>query len=567
MWDGDRRGAIALTLALIVLVLVLAALADRIVHDGKVLPGVSAGGVDLSGKTEHQAQGALEAKVARLMRRPITVRAGGRQLGVQPSVIGLKVDVPATVRAARRAGRSGNVINQVFGTVTRRTSGEQVPLVVSVDNDAFQGALDGWVTITGHGLVDGGLRFRGATVTEVMPKNGTGISRAEASKQLMSAIRDGSNNAGTLHIGATRPPIDAGDVSRAASRARAILAHPVVLTVNARPIILAPALLGASLRTQIVGSRLVVTTDPAALRIAFGPALAAVETPPQDASFDVNGSSVSVIPAVTGHQVDMAAVGAQITAGRHAIIAALQSTQPIRTTAWAQGLHINQLVGSFTTYHHCCEPRVTNIHRAADVINGTIIPPGGIFSLNNALGPRTAAKGYVPAPAIGADLEDEDTLGGGVSQLSTTLYNAVFFGCYQDTTHTVHAVYISRYPMGREATLNYPSIDNRFRNDSHAGILIRTYYSGTSITVSLFGNGEGRTCHAEGPNILKTIPSPVVYVTNVSLPPGSQQTVSSGQEGYIVENFRIIDTPGLPEKRERYVEHYAATPTKIERGP
>jgi vancomycin resistance protein YoaR len=567
MWERDRGGAIVLTLALVVLALVVVALADRIVNDGKVLPGVSAGGVDLSGKTEQQARAALDAKVAELMQHPITMRAGGRELGVEPSVIGLKVDVAATVRAARRAGRKGNVVDQVFGTITRRTGGEQVPLVISVDNNAFQGALDGWVTTTGHGLVDGGLRFHGATVTEVMPKHGTGISRSGASQQVLSAIRAGRHDAGTLHVGPTRPPIDAEDVSRAASQARAILARPVVMTVNGRPITLPPPLLGAALRTQIIGSRLVVKTDPAALRIAFGPALAAVELAPKDATFDVNGSSVSVVPAVTGRQVDMAAVGAQIANGQHAITTTLQSAQPLRTTAWAQSLHINQLVGTFTTYHKCCEPRVTNIHRAADVINGTIVLPGGIFSLNNALGPRTAAKGYVPAPAIGADLEDEDTLGGGVSQLSTTLYNAVFFGCYQDVTHTVHAVYISRYPMGREATLNYPSIDNRFRNDSHSGILIRTFYSGTSITVSLFGNTEGRTCHAEGPHILKTIPSPVVYAKNASLPPGSQQTVLSGQEGYIVENFRIIDTPGQPEKRERYVEHYAATPTKIERGP
>ena len=73
------------------------------------------------------------------------------------------------------------------------------------------------------------------------------------------------------------------------------------------------------------------------------------------------------------------------------------------------------------------------------------------------------------APRIGADLEYEDSVGGGVSQVSTTLFNATFFGCYQDVTHTVHALYISRYPMGREATLNYPSIDNKFRNDSALG--------------------------------------------------------------------------------------------------
>ena len=112
---------------------------------------------------------------------------------------------------------------------------------------------------------------------------------------------------------------------------------------------------------------------------------------------------------------------------------------------------------------------MTNIHRGADVINGTIVGPGDTFSLNAALGPRTLEKGYVAAPQIGADLSYEDAVGGGVSQLSTTLYNATFFGCYKDVTHSVHSLYISRYPMGREATLNYPGIDNQFQNDSASG--------------------------------------------------------------------------------------------------
>ncbi len=170
------------------------------------------------------------------------------------------------------------------------------------------------------------------------------------------------------------------------------------------------------------------------------------------------------------------------------------------------------------------------------------------------------------APQIAGDLSYEDSVGGGVSQVSTTLYNASFFGCYQDVTHTVHSLYISRYPMGREATLNYPSIDNQFRNDSSSGVLIRAYAGSSSITIALYGNKGGRTCHAEGPHILETIPSVPQYVDDPTLPAGSQKTIETGHTGYVVENFRIISSPGVPDKRERYVERYSATPTKIARG-
>src|SRR4029079_8162873 len=133
-----------------------------------------------------------------------------------------------------------------------------------------------------------------------------------------------------------------------------------------------------------------------------------------------------------------------------------------------------------------------------------VVLPGQTFSLNEALGPRTAAKGYVPAPAIGEDLGLVEDVGGGVSQVSTTLFNATYFGGYEDVTHEVHAIYISRYPKGREATLNYPSIDNEFRNDTAAGVLIRSSYTDTSLTVSFYGSKAGRTVRSEGPNTLET---------------------------------------------------------------
>jgi vancomycin resistance protein YoaR len=153
-----------------------------------------------------------------------------------------------------------------------------------------------------------------------------------------------------------------------------------------------------------------------------------------------------------------------------------------------------------------------------------------------------------------------------VSQLSTTLYNASFFGCYQDVTHTVHALYISRYPMGREATLNYPSIDNKFRNDTDAGVLIRAYYSNSSITVALYGSKAGRTCRAEGPNVLETIPVEREYVDDPALPVGAERQLSQGSTGYVVENFRIISRVGQPDVRERYVERYQMARAKYARG-
>jgi vancomycin resistance protein YoaR len=448
----------------------------------------------------------------------------------------------------------------------RRFRPDHVAFVLNVDPGRFDAVLDSWVAQTGKGLVDGGLQFMGTKVVVVAPKSGIGIQREEAKQQVLAALGRGDSDAGSLTIGTTTPAVDEDDVQRAARQARGVLAAPVTVTVNATPLVLTPEQVAPTLSTQIVESRLVLKADPLKLRAAFGAPLAALETAPVDATFAINGTAVSVVPAVTGKLVNLDEVGQGIASGHHAITAQVADVQPARTTEWAQKLNITELVSSYTTYHPSGAPRVTNIHRAADVINGTIVGPGDTFSLNAALGPRTLEKGYVTAPQIGADLSYEDSVGGGVSQLSTTLYNATFFGCYKDVTHSVHALYISRYPMGREATLNYPGIDNQFQNDSSSGVLIRTYYSSGSITVALYGNKAGRTCHAEGPNVLQTIPPTPEYIDDPALPLGQQKVLEQGHTGYVVENFRIIDTPGQPEKRERYAEHYSASKTKIARG-
>ena len=159
------------------------------------------------------------------------------------------------------------------------------------------------------------------------------------------------------------------------------------------------------------------------------------------------------------------------------------------------------LVSSFTTYHDCCEPRVTNIHLMADQIDGMTVLPGQTFSVNEALGPRTSAKGYVPAPIL---LDGESyccdhplNIGGGTSQFGTTIYNAIFWGGYEVIDHKPHSRYISRYPLGIEATLGYPWPDVVFRNDTFTPITIDTSYTSRSITVKFFGDKLGRNVSAD----------------------------------------------------------------------
>ena len=208
-------------------------------------------------------------------------------------------------------------------------------------------------------------------------------------------------------------------------------------------------------------------------------------------------------------------------------------------------------MSTFTTRHNSGEERVKNIHRGADLLNNTVVEPGATFSLNDTIGPRTAERGFVVAPVFYGEFTED--VGGGVSQLATTTFNAVFFGGYEDVYHKPHTIYISRYPMGREATVNYPTVDLKFRNDSKAGVLIRTSYSSTSITVTFYGDKEGKVVTEDGRKVLAEYP---IEEQLLRLPgtvrarqeqrvrrasPRASDARRSRHRGIDVEFFRVID--------------------------
>ena len=140
-------------------------------------------------------------------------------------------------------------------------------------------------------------------------------------------------------------------------------------------------------------------------------------------------------------------------------------------TADARKLRIREQVSAFTTYFPHAAYRNTNIGRAAELVDGTILEPGETFSLNDTVGERTRANGFTKGFVIEDGVYKED-LGGGVSQMATTTFNAMFFAGLKDIEHKTHSFYIDRYPVGREATVAWGSVDLRFQNDTPYGVLI-----------------------------------------------------------------------------------------------
>jgi len=198
------------------------------------------------------------------------------------------------------------------------------------------------------------------------------------------------------------------------------------------------------------------------------------------------------------------------------------------------------LLGTFTTYYTAGAARNLNIQRLADTIDDRLVAPGATFSINATSGPRRCEDGYVLAGTIVRG-ELVDTCGGGVSQLGTTVYNAAFFAGLPTPQWQPHSYYISRYPMGREATLSYPELDVTFVNDTDGFLVLRASSTPSSVTVSIYGiprYAAIRATHSAPRN--PTNPTTIERATP-ALPPGERRVLQAGGGGFTVTVTRTFE--------------------------
>ncbi|NLE18938.1 MAG: hypothetical protein GX632_10445, partial [Propioniciclava sp.] len=200
---------------------------------------------------------------------------------------------------------------------------------------------------------------------------------------------------------------------------------------------------------------------------------------PKDASFTFEGGKPKIIPSVDGMGVDKEEFAkvvqeAMVKPSERTATVTVAQQKAKFTTEMAEKLGVKEITGEFTTYYPATAYRITNIGKSARLINGVFLKPGEVFDMNKVLGPRTLARGWAAGGAIDGGRVVE-RMGGGISQTTTTTFNAMFFAGLEDIYHKPHSLYFSRYPMGREATLDYNSVDMKFRNDTEYGVLMQAF--------------------------------------------------------------------------------------------
>jgi vancomycin resistance protein YoaR len=219
----------------------------------------------------------------------------------------------------------------------------------------------------------------------------------------------------------------------------------------------------------------------------------------------------------------------------------------------------DEQVSSFTTRFTAGEPRVVNIGRAAALLDGTVLGPGQTFSMNAALGERTVDRGFVPAPMIfGGRLVD--SVGGGISQVATAVYNAAFFAGLEDVEHEPHSFYIDRYPIGREATVVWGALDLRFKNDTPHGILIESWINPS--TSSSYGQMNVRMYSTKYWDISAGVSDRYDFTKEKTrYLTGKNCVPNDGYQGFDIDVYRYFRRVGSDQVVRKETMHTTYTPS------
>ncbi|MDI9957245.1 MULTISPECIES: VanW family protein [unclassified Rhodococcus (in: high G+C Gram-positive bacteria)] len=505
---------------------------DIFTSSGKTPRGTQVAGVDIGDLTPADAEATLRAQLGPRLVEPVAVHAGGVDSEIVPASAGVDVDWSATL---------SGVNAQPINPITRITSffgSREVPVVSTVDQQALDTSMAQLAANSDRAPVEGAVVFENGKATGVSPAAGQALETQKAGSTFAAEWSDG----GVVDLPVDEVPVTVTQAG--VDRALQEVAIPAVsgdVVVNGRDGKV------ATLGVDQIGEVLTFTPDgsggltpqyntDAAIKI-LTPQLVSTEVQPKDASFTFAGGKPSVVPGVVGDLINWPDTVKELpvllgsTASR-ATPAVYGPVPPALTTEAAEALGINEVIGEFTTGGFEYASGV-NIGLAASEIDGAVIKPGDTFSLNEYTGPRGAAQGYVESGIINNGRPDK-AVGGGISQLATTLYNATYFAGMDDVAHTEHSYYISRYPEAREATIFDGAIDLQFRNPAKTGVMIETIATSSNITVRIWGTKTVDVTSTTGPRTSPTSPN------TVTLPEGPGCVASSGAPGFTVSDTRVI---------------------------
>ena len=488
-------------LALVVAIIVL----DAGLSANRVHAGVSISGYKVGRMTGVQAEQVIEAQVLKAQQSQITLTYGSQQWPVLPTDLKVQMDVAKGVGDAMALTRSGNVFTNLVTRFRLYFQPQNVTLAGSVDAVAMDSLTNKIAKALDVAPVNAGLKIANSNIEVIESKDGLAVDQPTLRDSLSHLLL--TLHATELPIPTTvvEPAIKANDTSDAVAQAKSILASPVTIKSGDKKWMLTTQQLEAALDFTVqatAGDPADVKLVPYISRVTTALFLAdvtdAVKKPGKDASWKIEGDKATVIPSVNATTLDVegtltALNTAAMSSTNRVAEVVLKEVPPAFTTEKARERGIEVALGSFTTDNHGDWNRMQNVIKGAGLVDGFMLAPGQEFDFNKEVNSHNDEPGFWRlAPAIQADGTLKNEPGGGICQVSTTLFNAVFFTGLDVLERYNHSNYISSYPLGRDATVSVGGPNFRFRNDMNHWVMIKTYADEAQCTFTIYGTNEGR---------------------------------------------------------------------------
>ncbi|MDW8402634.1 VanW family protein [Chloroflexus sp.] len=562
-------------------------------YAGRILPNVSVRGVDVGSMTRDDARAAIEATFAPFLAQPVVLTYSGRTWTPTLAELGVTLEIDEALDAAFAVGRGNDLLTnlQQIGAVWQY--GIELPLRLSIDQDAMQRYLLARVAEVEQPAVDARLVLNGTTVQVEPSAVGRQVLVNETLHEILAAIQDLNPDTVALRTRTLEPSLRDDAAFVAQDQIAAILAGPITLLVDNRPFVWSLDELARMIRVERVadpaGDRLVVSIDREMVMeklIALGDSTEVKGTYPR---LNWNDGRLEIFKeGKPGRRIDEAqaldAVLAALAkpADQRTVTVSFREIPPPVTAANLDQLGITTLLGVGRSDFTGSAPyRITNIQAGMRLLHGVLIAPGEEFSFNKTIGRIDSSNGFVEGYAI---IQNRTQLewGGGICQDSTTVFRAAFWAGLPITERWGHSFYISWYDRygfgpygdgpGMDATIFTGGPDLKFLNDTGGWILMQTYVDTRRnlAEVRLYGPNTGRKVLLEGPVITNRTPAPTepVYVAVPDRPVGQPRQSDKARGGMDILFTRIVLGPdGKEIERREFVTRFKPWPDIFEYNP
>ena len=510
--SGGKKKVLAIILSVIGAIIILSGAALAALNPGSsIARGVRVSGISVGGKSLEAAKTAITPeKDFKGQEFLLKDSVSSAEKSFSADDIELAYDIDKTVENAYKIGRGEGFINDTISLVKLIFSPIDIPYSYSYNQEALEDVLYGFGVFVNGEQANYALEFGDGVVTVKKGTSGQSKDVKDLEEVFLEALKSGEREV-LLTLEVKNPP------------------EPDV----------------ESLYNEVY-------------------------IKPEDATYKIENGKLEVTPEVPGREIDKEEAEKQIEQLKNGGTATLKiiELKPEVTEASINAELFGSVLGKCTTsYATSSKNRSDNVELAASKINGIILMPNEVFSYNDAVGQRTAANGFKSAPVF-ENGETVQGMGGGVCQVSSTLYSAVLYADLPVVERQSHSLTVSYVPKGQDATVAYGSIDFKFKNDTKGPIKISAKTGGKAIEISIWGAKPEKEKKVEiVSSVVETKAPTVEEIPNPAMNPGERKVVSNGKTGYTVSTVRKVYENGKEVKSEKMpVSKYKMVPTKVEVG-